>query len=154
MSTNNSPSRLTRYFFYLTGGIGMGMVAPLYFFEKEISKILPPASTHPVYFYGFLGVTFAWQLAYALIGTDPQRYRWLMVIAALAKLSFATAVFALFLDQRISKNWLGAGAFDFVLALGFLWIFSRTPSLPLVADKERVAPLQDKETRRGGDMEN
>ena len=52
-------------------------------------RFLRPASTpeinHPELYYGFVGVTLAWQIVYVLIGLDPLRYRPFMLLARSAK---------------------------------------------------------------------
>jgi hypothetical protein len=35
----------------------------------------PPAITHPEFYYGFVGIATAWQVAFVIIGRDPERYR-------------------------------------------------------------------------------
>jgi hypothetical protein len=48
----------------------------------------PPRLVGPLFYYGFLGVALSWQAAFFLIGTDPSRYRPIMLAGAMAKLSF------------------------------------------------------------------
>ena len=60
---------------------GMAVVAPLYFMEARIGREMPPAITHPEYFYGFAGVTLAWQLLFLVLASDPLRYRSMMLPA-------------------------------------------------------------------------
>ena len=35
--------------------------------EARVGRDYPPAITHPEYFYGFLGVAAAWQVAFLVI---------------------------------------------------------------------------------------
>src|SRR5271168_2040324 len=48
----------------------------------------PPAITHPMFFYGFVGVTLAWQLLFFAIAYQPVRLRPVIPFAVLEKLSF------------------------------------------------------------------
>ena len=54
------------------------------------------AITHPEYFYGFIGVGLAWQVAFLIIATDPRRYRPLIIPSIIEKFSFAAAIAVLF----------------------------------------------------------
>ena len=59
------------------------MLVPQYFLEQKVGIDYPPAITHPEYFYGFLGVAIAWQVAFLIIGQDPLRFRPMMLPSAL-----------------------------------------------------------------------
>jgi len=43
----------------------------------------PPAITHPGFYYGFVSVGLAWQVAFLVIARDPVRFRLMMIPAAL-----------------------------------------------------------------------
>lgn len=47
---------------------------------------------YPHFFYGFLTVTTAWQIAFLLIGSNPVRFRPLMIPAVIEKLGYVVAV--------------------------------------------------------------
>ena len=49
--------KFTRWVFTIAGVYGVVTVAPLYFMEQTIGKQDPPPITHPMFFYGFVGVT-------------------------------------------------------------------------------------------------
>ena len=61
------------------GVYGLIVMAPNYFLERQISQNDPPPITHPEYFYGFVGVALAWQVAFLLISREPVRLRPLML---------------------------------------------------------------------------
>jgi hypothetical protein len=119
------PSLWIRRLFYIAGVYGLVFLPPQYFFEHRIGADYPPAITHPEYFYGFLGVTIAWQLVYILIGTDPSRFRPLMLLAALAKFSFTAAVAALYANGRVPAIVCIFAAIDCLLAVLFLVSFAQ-----------------------------
>src|SRR6478609_3711137 len=50
--------------FLIAGIWGVLIMVPQYFNEGWIGQHLPPAITHPEYYYGFTGGTLAWQLAF------------------------------------------------------------------------------------------
>jgi hypothetical protein len=131
---------------YLVAGVlGFFLVVPSYFLESATATFNPPAVEHPEYYYGFVGVVMVWQLAYALIGTDPVRYRPFMLLAALAKGSFVVTLLVLLALGRILPLWLGFMAFDGTFTVLFLVAYARTASghwsaepRPRVADGEAV----------------
>src|SRR5262245_37607483 len=61
---------------YRTAGIyGLLVLAPLLFLERTVSELAPPAINHPEYYYGFAIAGVAWQVAFIVISSDPQRFR-------------------------------------------------------------------------------
>jgi hypothetical protein len=114
-----------RWVFRLAGYYGLAALVPLYFLEDRIGRDNPPAVTHPEYFYGFLGVGVAWQVAFLMIARDPARYRPLMVPAVLEKFSFAAAVLALAAGGRAAGEVLAFGLIDLLLGVLFLVAFLR-----------------------------
>lgn len=111
--------RFSRWLFLLAGIYGLVALVPMYFMESMISDQEPPAITHPEFFYGFIGVAVAWQVAFLIISTDPPRYRPLLVAAVLEKLSFGVAVLVLRLQDRVSASMVFAGCTDLLLAALF-----------------------------------
>ena len=59
--------QFARWVFFVTGIYGVAVMLPQYFFEGKISRDYPPAITHPEHFYGFVGVTVAWQVLFLII---------------------------------------------------------------------------------------
>jgi hypothetical protein len=113
--------------FLISGIYGLIVVLPLYFLEEKTGRDYPPAITHPEYYYGFVGVTAAWQILYLMISTDPVRFRPLMIPPILAKSSFVVAVTILFLQGRVSSTMLGASMIDLLLVVLFFISYLRTP---------------------------
>ncbi|HEY7161392.1 MAG TPA: hypothetical protein VH815_09030 [Acidobacteriota bacterium] len=111
--------KFSRWIFTIAGIYGVIVVLPQYFLEHRFAKDLPPALTHPEHFYGFIGVTLAWQFVYLLIGTDPIRYRPVMLIAMFAKLSFGIACMVLYLQGRLAPIVLAASSVDLLLVILF-----------------------------------
>src|SRR6516225_8713339 len=93
--------RFARWVFLIAGVYGLIVLVPFYFLEKTIDTEMPPAITHPEYFYGFVGGGVAWHVAFLIIGLHPLRYRLMMIPAILEKATFGFAAILLFLNDRI-----------------------------------------------------
>jgi hypothetical protein len=117
-----------RRVFTIAGIYGLLVVTPLYFLEDRIGRDQPPAITHPEFFYGFIGVTLAWQVAFLVIARDPVRYRLLMIPAIIEKVTYVIALLVLFLNGRIPGVTLVPGAGD--LVLGSLFVMSWLKTRP------------------------
>jgi hypothetical protein len=113
--------------FLIAGIYGLIVVLPLYFLEAKTGRDYPPPITHPEYYYGFAGVTAAWQVLYLLISTNPVRYRPVMIPPMLAKSSFVIAVAILFFQGRVAATMLGASLVDLLLVILFFVAYLRTP---------------------------
>src|SRR5262249_47024559 len=81
--------RFAKWVFVLAGITGIVMIVPPYFLEQQFGRDNPPEVNHPEFYYGFLGVTLAWQCMFLVIATDPKSYRMAMLPAMLEKAGFA-----------------------------------------------------------------
>src|SRR3954469_8104045 len=118
--------RLAKWVFFLAGISGILMVAPMYF-EDRFFENFPPATNRPEFYYGFAGVTLAWQFMFLVIGSDPVRYRTAMLPAMLEKAGFAIAIPILYAADRVTGFWLVAAAMDATWLVLFVIAFLRTP---------------------------
>lgn len=123
----NPESRFPAFVFRIAAIYGIATLLPQYFLERRIGEAVPPAITHPELFYGFIGVALVWQFVLVLIAHDVLRYRPLMLLAVLEKLSFGVAVVALSAQGRVAGSVAAAGAVDLVLAALFALAFRLTP---------------------------
>lgn len=119
-----TPSRI----FLVAGIYGLLVLPPQYFLEAKVGEDYPPAITHPEYFYGFIGVAIAWQLAFLVIARDPPRYRLLMLPAVAEKLTFGGAAAVLFWQGRIPAVLFGFGMIDIAWGVLFALMFFRASS--------------------------
>jgi hypothetical protein len=119
--------KVARWIFGIAAVYGILVIAPLYFMEARIGHDDPPAITHPEYFYGFVGITLAWQVVFLLIAREPARYRPLMLASVLEKLAWGVAAIVLFQQQRVSGMTLGFGGVDLSLGALFVVAFFLTP---------------------------
>ena len=117
--------RLAKRIFIGAAIWGVLIVTPLYFMEGYYSARY--GGVQPLWYYGFAGVTLAWQFAYLLCGLDPVRYRPLMPIAMAAKLSFGIAAIILWQTGRTPFDlWLITTP-DLILVALFFWAWTKTP---------------------------
>jgi threonine/homoserine/homoserine lactone efflux protein len=112
--------KFAKWLFAIAGIYGLLVVAPLYWREAQIAHDYPPAITHPEYFYGFIGVTVAWQLLFILLSRDPIRHRVMMLPAIVEKVAYGLALVALFFSHRVPTLLLGFSIVD----LGFAALFA------------------------------
>ncbi|MGZ4841466.1 MAG: hypothetical protein ACXV5J_06955 [Candidatus Angelobacter sp.] len=87
--------------------------------EQMLAERMPPAITHPEFFYGFFGVGIAWQVAFLIISRDPQRFRPVIPAAILEKLAYSVACAVLFMLGRVPPIVALGGAGDFILGAFF-----------------------------------
>jgi hypothetical protein len=118
----------TRRLFWFAGIYGFIVLAPQYLMERRIGIDFPPEITHPEYFYGFVGVALAWQVAFLIIGTDPLRYRPMIIPSVIEKFSFAGAAAVLLAQGRVPRLTCAFAGIDFILGVLFLISFARLPS--------------------------
>jgi hypothetical protein len=118
--------KFARWTFGVAGVYGVLVILPLYFLEGRIAQDTPPAITHPEFYYGFVGLGLAWQLAFLGIATDPARYRLMMLPSVVEKFSFAIAVAVLYCQDRVAPRMLAAAAGDLLLGILFIIAYRTT----------------------------
>jgi hypothetical protein len=121
--------KFSRRVFLIATIYGVLALLPMYFQESMVARMQPPAITHPEYYYGFIGVALAWQLAFLLLSRDPLRYRPMMIPAAMEKVAFGAAMLVLYLQHRLAPLMLGAGCIDLLFAALFMLAYWRTRDL-------------------------
>jgi heme A synthase len=132
--------KFAKWLFFIAGIYGLLIITPLYWRETQIAQDYPPAITHPEYFYGFIGVTIAWQLLFILLSRDPIRYRVMMLAAVVEKAAYGIAVVALFFKHRVPTLLLGFSIVDLALAALFavaFWVTRNADDLGAAAPKVR-----------------
>jgi hypothetical protein len=111
-----------RWVFSIAGIYGLIVLAPHYFLESHLEAESRQALTHPEFYYGFVGVGLAWQVAFLIIAYNPVRFRPMIIPSVLEKFSFAGAVTVLFVQGRLAHAMFAAGMID--LALGILFLIA------------------------------
>ncbi len=117
--------RFARWIFLIAGILGLIEIVPLYFLEGMIGRTQPPPITHPGFYYGFVGVALAWQIAFLIISRDPLRYLPLMPALFLEKLLYPVAVFTLYVQGRDPLQNLGTAIVDLVWFVLFVIVWMK-----------------------------
>jgi hypothetical protein len=118
--------RFAKIVFRIAGIWGLLIIVPLYFLFDLTGIHNPPAITHPEFYFGFVGVTLVWQLAFFVIASDPIRFRPFILIAILEKLIYIVTIPILYLQHRVAANqllWVGT---DSILCLLFIASYVKT----------------------------
>ncbi|HKD83325.1 MAG TPA: hypothetical protein VKB58_01165 [Terriglobales bacterium] len=121
--------RFARGIFLVAGVLGLMEIVPLYFLEATIGIKQPPPITHPGFYYGFVGVTLAWQIAFLIISRDPLRYLPLMPALFLEKVLYPIAVFTLFAQGRTPAQNLPTAIIDLIWFVLFVIVWVRLRSV-------------------------
>ena len=115
-----------RLVFRIAGVWGLVLMTPLFFAYDFIGRSYPPALTHPDIYYGFVGVTLVWQIAFLIISTDPPRYRPMMIAAICEKAIYVATMTVLFARGDLVFGQFAVVIPDGTLGLLFVAAFFRT----------------------------
>ena len=118
--------KFAKYTFLVAGIYGLLILLPYYFLENKVGADNPPAITHPEFYYGFIGLASVFQLVFLVISTDVLRYRPLMIVSVLEKLSFGVAAVVLYSKGRLDGPFFLGGMIDLLLAVLFAASFLLT----------------------------
>ena len=118
--------RFAKIVFTIAGVWGVAIVASLFFLHDLIGRQYPPPITHPDFYYGFISVTMAWQVAFLIIATDPQRYRPIMAAAVVEKFAYVITLSILFSSGQLKFGQFAVVAPDFLLGVLFVAAFFKT----------------------------
>src|SRR5262247_829637 len=118
--------RFARVTFLVAGVWGIAVLTPLYFLVDLTGRQYAAPADYPQFFYGFLSVAMAWQIAFLVIGSNPARFRPLMIAGILEKLGHVTGVALLYWNARISDIDAQAAVPDLLLAVLFIVAFAKT----------------------------
>lgn len=119
--------RFAKIVFTVAGVYGLLVLVPQYFLEGRYGRDFPPPVAHPEHYYGFVGLAVVWQVLFLVVARDPVRYRPMMIVAVLEKLSFGVAVPVLYLAGRVAPLMLAPAGVDLVLGALFVAAYLKTP---------------------------
>ena len=118
--------KFAKLVFRVAGIWGLLVITPLYFMFDLIGRKDPPAITHPGFFYGFVGVALAWQVAFLVIAQNPVRYRPFMIPSVIEKVSYGAAIVVLVLQNRTRSTDLVFAGTDLLLGVLFVAAYVKT----------------------------
>ena len=120
--------KFAKIVFWIAGIWGVLVLAPLYFMYDMIGRQDPPAITHPGFYYGFIILGLAWQVAFLVIARDPVRFRPMMIPSIVEKFGYGSSLFALYMQHRLHPSDLIFGGVDVLLGALFLFAFFKLRS--------------------------
>ena len=118
--------KFARIVFIAAGVWGIVVLTPLYFLVDVTGRQYAPPTDYPQFFYGFLSVAIAWQIAFLVIGSSPERFRLLMIPAIVEKLGYVGKLVVLHSRGRISAMDASPAWPDLLLGILFIVAFAKT----------------------------
>jgi len=118
--------KFAKYVFIAAGVWGIAVLTPLFFLVDITGRPYAAPRDHPHFYYGFLAVAMAWQLAFLVIGSNPVRYRLLMIPAFIEKAGYIVTTTVLYGHGRISADEAGTAIPDSLLLVLFVVAFLKT----------------------------
>jgi hypothetical protein len=118
--------KFAKVVFTIAGIWGILVLVPLYFLTDISGRHYAPPASYPHFFYGFVGVAMAWQVAFLIIGRDPVRFRPIMIAAILEKLGYIATAAVLHGRSRISAQDASTAVPDLILVVLFIAAYVKT----------------------------
>jgi hypothetical protein len=118
--------KFARIIFWIAGIWGVLVLTPLYFMFDLIGRQDPPPITHPAFYYGFVSVGLAFQIAFIVIARDPVRLRPMMIPSVIEKFGYGATFVVLYLQHRLTPGDLALGCIDLLFGVLFLAAFFKT----------------------------
>jgi hypothetical protein len=118
--------KFAKLVFWIAGIWGVLILTPLYFIFDMIGRNDPPPITHPAFYYGFVSVALAFQVALIAIARDPVRLRPMMIPSVLEKFGYGGTLLVLYLQNRLHPQDLALGGIDLLFGALFLAAFFTT----------------------------
>jgi hypothetical protein len=120
--------RFAKIVFVGAGIWGIAVLAPFYWLVDVTGRHYGAPGEYPQFFYGFMSVALAWQVAFLVIGSNPARFRPLMIPAMLEKFGWVATLAVLYGRGRITAADVQPLWPDLVLGLLFVGAFVKTRS--------------------------
>jgi hypothetical protein len=125
-TTGERIMRLAQVVFIGAGIWGIAVLTPFYWLVDVTGRQYEAPTTYPHFFYGFVAVALAWQIAFLVIGSNPMRFRALMIPGMLEKLGYVATLAVLYGQGRIASVDALAAVPDGLLGLLFVVAFVKT----------------------------
>ena len=118
--------KFARVVFVGAGIWGIAILTPLYFLFDTIGSQHASPITYPQFYYGFTGVAMAWQFAFLVIGSDPLRFRLMMIPSMAEKLIYGLTMGILYGQGRMTVAELLPVFPDLLICALFAVAFAKT----------------------------
>jgi hypothetical protein len=118
--------RFAKIVFIAAGIWGLAVLPPFYWLVDITGRHYDVPTQYPQFFYGFMSITLAWQLAFLVIGSNPARFRPLMVPSMLEKFGYVGTLAVLYAQRRVSSTDAQAIVPDLMLGVLFVAAFVKT----------------------------
>jgi hypothetical protein len=118
--------KFAKIVFWIAAIWGVLILTPLYFMFDLIGQKDPPPITHPAFYYGFISVGLAFQIAFFVIARDPVRLRPMMIPSVIEKFGYGGSLLVLYLQNRLHPQDLALGGIDVLFGVLFLAAFFQT----------------------------
>jgi|SRR5208283_3308281 len=118
--------RFARIVFWIAGIWGLVILTPLYFMFDVIGRQDPPPITHPAFYYGFVCVALAFQIAFIVVARDPVRMRPMMIPSMIEKFGYGLTFVVLYAQHRLTPGDLALGCIDLLFGALFVAAFFKT----------------------------
>lgn len=115
--------RFAQVVFIGAGIWGIVVLTPFYWLVDLTGRHYDPPTTYPQFFYGFFAVALAWQIAFLVIGSNPPRFRALMIPGVVEKFGHVATLAVLYGQGRIDSVDTLAIVPDGMLGLLFVVVF-------------------------------
>jgi cytochrome b len=122
--------KFARIVFIGAGIWGIVVLMPFYWLFDVTGRQYGPPTDYPQFFYGFLSVAIAWQIAFLMIGSNPARFRALMIPSIVEKLGYVSTLLVLYAQRRISAVDAQPVVPDLLLGILFIVAFAKTRTSP------------------------
>jgi hypothetical protein len=117
--------RFASVVFRIAGAWGILVLLPLCFMFAGTSDLTATFS-YPQAYFGFMGVTLAWQVAFFVIGSDPARFRPFIAVSILEKIVYIAAIIVLLSMGHVSGAQATSAIPDAILCGLFVAAWTKT----------------------------
>ena len=121
--------KFAKMVFVAAGVWGIVILTPFYFLFDAIGRMYSSPINYPQGYYGFLAITMAWQFAFLVIGSNPARYRLMMIPSMVEKLGYVLTMGVLYIQGRIPVTDVLVISPDLLWGVLFVTAFAKMSAL-------------------------
>jgi hypothetical protein len=118
--------RFAQLVFIGAGLWGVVVLTPFYWLVDVTGRHYTAPADYPHFFFGFFSVAMAWQIAFLVIGSNPERFRPIMIPGVLEKFGHVLTIAVLYAQGRIGMNDAQQAGPDVLLGVLFIAAFVKT----------------------------